>query len=242
MAAVAALGQFSGADVTDALIGQWPGLHKGARGSVFAVLLARPERSIALLHAIEAQKIASADLTASDVQALFQYKDKAVAALADKTLAALKPATRASVIEKFQPAIGGKGDALRGQTVYQQRCVVCHRANNLGIQVGPDLVTVKTRGRDGIMTAILDPNKEVASQYIAYTVNTKDGQTLAGIITKDDASSLTLKMMGGAEINIPRANVKGSTSSGQSLMPEGIEAGMSVQDMADLLTFIEELK
>ena len=25
-------------------------------------------------------------------------------------------------------------------------------------------------------------------------------------------------------------------------MPEGLEAGMSVQDMADLLTFIEELK
>jgi len=36
--------------------------------------------------------------------------------------------------------------------------------------------------------------------------------------------------------------VKGSSSSGQSLMPEGIEAGLSVQDMADLLTFIEELK
>jgi putative membrane-bound dehydrogenase-like protein len=240
--ATTALGQFSGADVTEAVIGQWPGLRKTARTSAFAVLLARPERSIALLNAIEAKKIASADLTASDVQALFQYKDKAVAALADKALAALKPPTRASVIEKFQPAIGGKGDASRGQTVYQQRCVICHRANDLGIQVGPDLITVKTRGRDGIMTAILDPNKEVASQYIAYTVNTKDGQTLAGIITKDDASSLTLKMMGGAEINIPRANVKGSSSSGQSLMPEGIEAGMTVQEMADLLTFIEGLK
>ena len=241
-AATIALGQFSGADVTEAMIGQWGGLRKSARTAAFAALLARPERSIALLNAVEAQKIPSSDLTASDVQALFQSKDKSVAALADKTLAALKPPTRASVTEKFQPAIAAMGDAGRGQTVYQQRCVICHRANNLGIQVGPDLITVKTRGREGIMTAILDPNKEVASQYIAYTVNTKDGQTLAGIITKDDASSLTLKMMGGAEINIPRANVKGSSSSGQSLMPEGIEAGMSVQDMSDLLTFIEGLK
>jgi putative heme-binding domain-containing protein len=48
--------------------------------------------------------------------------------------------------------------------------------------------------------------------------------------------------MGGAEVNLPRANIKGSTSSGKSLMPEGLEAGMSVQDMADLLAFIEELK
>ena len=41
---------------------------------------------------------------------------------------------------------------------------------------------------------------------------------------------------------MPRTNVKGSSSSGKSLMPEGLEAGLSVQDMADLLTFIEELK
>jgi putative heme-binding domain-containing protein len=110
-----------------------------------------------------------------------------------------------------------------------------------GLQVGPDLVTVKTKGREGIFTAILDPNKEVAPQYIAYTVNTKDGQTLAGIITNDSANSMTLKMMGGAEMNIPRSNIKGSTSTGASLMPEGIESGMSVQDMADLLEFIEGL-
>ena len=73
-------------------------------------------------------------------------------------------------------------------------------------------------------------------------METKDGQTLAGIITKDDASSLTLKMAGGMEINIPRPNVKGSSSSGQSLMPEGIEAGLEVQGMADLLSFIEDLQ
>jgi putative heme-binding domain-containing protein len=82
----------------------------------------------------------------------------------------------------------------------------------------------------------------VASQYIAYTVNTKAGQTLQGIITKDDARSLTLKMLGGVEVNIPRATIKGSSSTGQSLMPEGLEAGLDVQAMADLLTFIEELK
>ena len=47
--------------------------------------------------------------------------------------------------------------------------------------------------------------------------------------------------MGGAEISIPRGKVKGSRSAGKSLMPEGLEVGMSVQDMADLPTFIENL-
>src|SRR5207245_2843932 len=152
------------------------------------------------------------------------------------------PPSRGEVVAKFKPALTTNGDAARGREIYTQRCVACHRVGDQGVQLGPDLVTVKSKGRDGILTAILDPNKEVAPQYIAYTVNTKDGQSLMGFITKDDASGLTLKMIGGAEQTIPRSQIKGSSSTGQSLMPEGIETGLDVQGMADLLTFIEELK
>ena len=134
------------------------------------------------------------------------------------------------------------GDATRGLTQFQTHCIVCHQAGSVaGIAVGPDLLTVKTRGRDGLLTAILEPHKEVAPQYIAYDVTTKDGNAYTGMITRDDATGLSLKIMGGAEVVLTRANVRGSTSSGKSLMPEGLEAGMSVQDMADLLTFIETL-
>lgn len=241
-AAVSSLGQFPGNEVTNALLDQWPKLEKKAQTATLAVMMARPERATALLHAIGAKKISATELAASDLQSLFKHKDPAVAKLADEVLAELKPPSREGVIAKFQPAIAAKGDAARGQVIYTQRCMACHRAGNLGVQVGPDLITVKTKGRDGILTAVLDPNKEVAAQYIAYTVETKDGQTLLGIITRDDANSLALKIMGGAEINVARSNVKGSHSSGQSLMPEGIEAGMSVQDMTDLVSFIEELK
>ena len=241
-AAVSALGQFSGNEVTDALIEGWPGLQKKARTAAFAVLLARPERATALLHADRIKENRDRRPHRLRRAIALQAQGPAVAALADKVLAELKPPTRESVIAKFQPALATKGDAARGQIVFTQRCMACHKAGNLGVDVAPPLLTVKTKGREGIFTAIVDPNKEVAPQYIAYTVNTKDGQTLGGIITNDSANSMTLKMMGGAEMNIPRSNIKGSSAAGLSLMPEGIEAGMSVQDMADLLDFIESLQ
>jgi putative heme-binding domain-containing protein len=122
-----------------------------------------------------------------------------------------------------------------------QRCQACHPAAGAGIQVGPDLVTVKTKGREALLSAILEPNKEVASAYIVYQVETKEGQTMLGFIAEDNADALTLKMAGGATQTIKRSQIKGTSSSGQSLMPEGIETGMSVQEMADLLTFIETL-
>lgn len=227
-----------------ALVEKWPGLKGKAAQTALAGLLARDEgaRAVLAAMALPEAKMAPAVLSASQVQALATHKNKVISTEARKVLASVIPPSREEMVKKFQPAVAAQGDATRGQVQFMARCFACHRANGQGMAVGPDMVTVKTRGRDGLLTAILEPHKEVASQYIAYLVNTKDGQTLNGIIARDDAASMTLRMMGGAETTVQRSQIQGSSSSGQSLMPEGLEQGMSVQDMADLLSFIEAVK
>ncbi len=243
-AAIRYLSTFSHPEVTQALITSWPHLAPQARTAALAALVSRDDRATALLTALGKTEGAptAADLSASQVQDLAKHKNGKVAALARTALAAVIPPSREEVVKKFQAALSLKGDATAGNIVFMSRCLACHVANGQGIEVGPNFTTVKTRGKDGLLTAIVEPHKEVASQYIAYTVNTKDGQTLSGIIAKDDASSMTLKMMGGAEITVQRSNILGSNSSGQSLMPEGLEQGMTEQDMADLISFIEAVK
>lgn len=238
-AALNHLAQSASAATTKTLLDNWANYGPQTKAGAMEVMFSREDRAIALL---ESGTIKPADLTASQVQSLVHHKSAKVAEVAKKVLASVIPPSREEVVAKFKPALTTKGDAVRGQNVYVSRCMACHRAGTMGLQVGPDLVTVKTKGRDGILTAILEPNKEVASQYIAYIVNTKDGQTLTGVIAEDNASSLTLKLMAGVTQVIQRSNIKGSSSSGQSLMPEGLETGMTVQEMADLVTFIEELK
>jgi putative heme-binding domain-containing protein len=125
--------------------------------------------------------------------------------------------------------------------VYEQRCQVCHRAAGRGLQVGPDLVTVKTKGREALLTAVLDPNKEVAAQYIVHTLTTKAGDIYTGMISEDTAQTVTLLLAGGLTQSIQRKEVQTTSSEGKSMMPEGLEAGLDVQSLADLLTFIETL-
>jgi putative heme-binding domain-containing protein len=146
------------------------------------------------------------------------------------------------VTAKFASSIDLTGDATRGQAVFQRACVVCHRAAGQGLEVGPDLLTVKNKGRAALLEAILHPNKEVAAQYMTFMVQTRSGESYLGMITEDTATQLTLKMPGGATKTILRADVLGSSSEGRSLMPEGLEGGLTTQDLADLLTFIETLK
>lgn len=238
-AAMTLLANFGSSKTTETLLKNWPGYGSKAKAAALDAFLARDDRAVALL---EANVMKPAEFSASQVQALVHHKNEKVASLAKTVLASVIPPSREEVVAKLKPALSLKGDVKRGAAQYSARCIACHRANGQGIQVGPDLVTVKTKGREALFTAILEPHKEVAPQFIAYTVNTKDGQTLSGIVTKDDANSMTLKLMGGAEVNIPRSNIKGSNSSGQSLMPEGIEAGLDAQGMADLLDFIEAVK
>ena len=242
VAAVKTLALYTGPEVPATLIRTWNYHAPKAREAALAAMMSREDRAVALLDAIKTAKIKPTDLGATQVQALAHHKTPKVAALARTTLASVIPPSREEVTAKYQPAIAMKGDAGRGKLLYQGRCLICHRAAGEGMELGPDLITVKAKGREALLTAILDPHKEVAPQYIAYDVMTKDGNAYTGMITRDDATGLALKIMGGAEVALPRSNVKGSNSSGKSLMPEGLEAGMSLQDMADLLTFIEELK
>ncbi|MBV6499730.1 MAG: hypothetical protein CJBNEKGG_02193 [Prosthecobacter sp.] len=239
-ASVKALNQLLGKSAAMPVLAAWTALKPKARETALTVLLSRDDGATALLEAISAGTGPEPkELAASQVQALANHKNASIAKRAVTVLKSVIPPSREEVVKTFSPAVGMKGDAKAGQNHYISRCMACHQANGLGIEVGPGLTTVKTKGREALLTAILQPHKEVASQYIAYQVNTREGQTILGIITADDASSMTLKMMGGAQVTLQRAQILGSSSSGQSLMPEGLEGGLSVQDMADLLSFIE---
>lgn len=238
-AAIRVLAQNSSAAITTALIVNWPHYCAKAKVAALEALLTRDDRALALL---EAKVVKPEEFSAAQVQALIKHKSPKVAATAKMALAAVIPPSREEVTAKFEPAISMKGDESRGQIQFTGRCMACHAANGNGIEVGPSLVTVKNKGREALLISILEPHKEVAPQFIAYTVSTKDGRALSGIVTQDDATSMTLKMMGGATVTIPRADIKGSQSSGQSLMPEGLETGLDVQGMADLLSFIESVK
>ncbi len=242
-AAVKALNEVDGKEMGE-MLSVWTDLKPKARKVLLETLLARDVGALSLLAEMGAGRgrPIPSDLAASQVQTLVNNKNAKIASLAKTVLASVIPPSREEVLKTFQPALSARGNAVAGEQVFLSRCLACHVADGQGIEVGPNLVTVKTKGREGLLTAVLEPHKEVASQYISYTIQTKDGQTLTGLISQDDASSMTIKMMGGALITVQRSNIQGSSSTGQSLMPEGIEQGMTVEDMADLLTFIEQLK
>jgi putative membrane-bound dehydrogenase-like protein len=242
LAAISALGRFSDAGVSAALLESGASFSSRARSEAIAVLLARPERATVLLRAIESGALKREHLNATQIEALHKHKTQAVAALAAKVFPLEQKISREELVRQFSAALTLKGDAAKGRAIYAERCVSCHRAEGQGFQLGPDLVTLKTTGREKLLLSIIDPNKEVAPQFLAFNVETKDGESYSGLVTRDDASGVTLRQAFGKEDLLPRAKIKSMRSPGQSLMPEDLQLGLTPQQMADLLTFIEEAK
>ena len=72
------------------------------------------------------------------------------------------------------------GDASRGQDVFTKAsCASCHSG---GSAVGPDLRGVGGRfGRDDLLTAIIQPSKDIAARYRTVQIGTKDGKAYQGL-------------------------------------------------------------
>ena len=59
-----------------------------------------------------------------------------------------------------------------------------------------------------------------------------------GIISNDAPNGITLRQANGIETFVPRAQLVSLRQTGKSLMPEGLEAGLNAQDVANLLAYV----
>jgi putative heme-binding domain-containing protein len=75
--------------------------------------------------------------------------------------------------------------------------------------------------------------------YAAYTAELADGELESGILAAETPQGVTLLQALGRRVEIPRTKLRQLRSDGRSLMPEGLEAGLSPQDLRDLLALLQ---
>jgi putative membrane-bound dehydrogenase-like protein len=240
LASVRVMGSFADAEVAGHLLSVWRGASPAVRGEMLQAMLARQERVAALLAAVEQGTVPVGQFTAAQRASLLRNRDEALRQRAEKLFGAAAAGSRAEVIARFKPALGLPGERGRGQVLFDRLCVACHRLGERGGDVGPNLAGVQHRGAEDLLVNILDPNREVAPEFAQYEVELRDGRAVSGAIAADTAAGITLRKADGATENIARAEVARVTGSGLSLMPEGLEAGLTAQDLADLIVYLRD--
>jgi putative membrane-bound dehydrogenase-like protein len=236
-AAIAAVARLDDPTVGTGLIERWPRLTPSLRREVLPLLLARPDRALALVSAVERGAVPGNELTPTQVAFLRAHRNEEVRGAAASVFAA-PAANRQAAITRYLGALDLDGNPARGHAVYRERCASCHRHGTEGYALGPDVSAMRTATREELLTHTLDPNRTVDARYRLYLLETTDGTTVTGLIEQETDQLVTLRQPFGAGDTRLRSSIARLEALEQSMMPEGLEEGLSVQDMADLLAFL----
>ncbi|MCS7045281.1 MAG: HEAT repeat domain-containing protein [Gemmataceae bacterium] len=239
LAAIRAVAGHGHKEITDLLMKGWRGYTPAVRREVVEAMFRTPERILALLGEIEAQRVRPGDLDPLRLRQLLNHPQPNIRVLANKLLRDSLPADRQEALKKYQAALTMMGDAKRGQTIFKAHCATCHRVAGIGVDVGPDIADTRTKTPAALLTDIIIPNQAIDNNYVNYVVTTVDGRSLTGIITAETATSITLKRAEGQVDIVLRSQIEELQSTGVSLMPDGLEQKISVAEMADLLAFLK---
>ena len=238
--ALQALDKRGSKSLPETLIENWDLYPTAIQSSVLGTLVRKPSTSLLLLSAIRNRRVPKAALTPNLIALLRNYEDREIRTSMAQQFPVTKITTRSEVIATYRESTKLNGDPDRGLAIFRNACASCHRNGDEGHAVGPDLVSFKAAGAESIISNLFDPNKEVAPQFQTYLFTLKNGERILGIIGHETTTEVTVKMPFGLDKRFPRAQVATMKATGKSLMPEGLESALSLQNVADLLAFLLE--
>lgn len=132
-----------------------------------------------------------------------------------------------------------QGDRIRGEQAAAP-CLMCHRIGSRGVDYGPALDGFARRQtREVVIGAIVEPSADIAHGYEGSELILQDGKVIHGIVL-NSGDPLIVQSTGGAIQMIPRAFVKQRQRLGRSLMLSAEQLGLSAQQIADLVAYLEQ--
>jgi putative heme-binding domain-containing protein len=226
-------------EAAELAIASWPTLGPQMRTRVMDWLPSFEAGRTAAVQALESGRIAFAELTASQRTALAQVLPAEQWTALEKRFAGpASSADRAAVFATYREALAQAPDLVRGRELFRKTCSECHRLEDVGHEIGPNLVSLQNRGAETILTNVLEPNREVNPQYVNYVAETTDGRVLTGLIQSETATSIRLLRAGNQSDTLLRSDLETLRSTGLSLMPSNLEQQIPPDAMSDLIGFI----
>jgi putative heme-binding domain-containing protein len=238
-AALTSLLLYDESTIGEQIVRLYPGLPAEVQPAAQTLLTSRPASSLAFLQLIAAGQVPSSSVPPAAAAMLREHADPAVSALARKVFVpAAAPQARAEIERVRAVLAGGPGDPYKGEVLYMQRCSACHTLFFKGGQIGPNLTQYQRDDLSTMLVSIVDPSAEIREGFANQLVTTKDGRTLSGFLSGQDAAVIILRGLDGQDVSLPRDEVRELKPAPASLMPEGLLTGWSEQELRDFFAYL----
>ena len=140
-----------------------------------------------------------------------------------------------------------KGNSEKGKKLFfdldgKAKCAKCHKVNQNGGEIGPDLSFVGTsRTKEFLAESILEPSKVLTSGFATVSVLSKDGKFFNGVQKKLKKDSFDLVDAAGKVSSIKQDRINKFKFADKSLMPDNFKTVLSEQEVADILSYLKTL-
>ncbi len=227
-----------GPQTGETLLANWSSYTPTLRSQVLEVFFGRDDLLPQLVVAVKSGNVKPGYIDATRRQRLLAHANADIRAAAVAAFAGAIDANRQKVIDSYAGVDRLAGNAAHGRELFGKHCASCHRLEEQGSTVGPDLAALTTRTTASLLEAVFDPNRTIDERYHSYLAITDEGQTYTGILENETSTSITLIEQQGKEHTLLRNTLDQLEDSGISLMPVGLEKDLSVADVADLFAYL----
>ena len=240
-AAVEALGRTEGKETARFFLNRWRSMTSSVRQEAASAMVRDPAMARLLVDALKDGSIQAWTLTFRHKYSLIMSQDEEIRTAARSVLESNRE-EREQTLKIYERAAEQKGDVARGREVFKQVCAKCHTFEEEGIEVGPDLSTMRSQPKQVILTHILIPNLSISQNYETYVVVTSSGATLDGVLGAQTPTSITLRREEGEETSILRKDIQRMYISQLSAMPNDLEKQVTVEEMTNLLAYLKDTR
>ena len=227
-----ALGSFNN------ILDSWSLLGPAGKEAAENALLSKVQGIKYLLNRIELGEINSVELTPSSLGRIKEHSSPEIRERAKEIFTKSMKVDREEVIARFKPSVLMKGDLENGKKHFIARCSNCHKLGEVGRDFGPDLYTLSNRSAEALLISILAPSASIEPRYMAYNTEIIN-ENIYGLVQAETSNSIIMRLIDGTNRVLNRNNILSIKATGKSIMPEGLEAGLSLEDFADLLSYLK---
>ncbi|MCS7469221.1 c-type cytochrome [Stieleria sp. ICT_E10.1] len=146
----------------------------------------------------------------------------------------------------FDSDLRGRSPEIGEKVFNEASCVGCHKINNVGGAVGPELTDTYTKWKSdhlGILREILVPSHKIDSKYAMQIILTVDGKTLSGIVVDENDDTVTLLTNPEAKepVIILQDDIEVIKRSATSMMPKALMDQYSQDEVLDLMAYLKSV-
>jgi putative membrane-bound dehydrogenase-like protein len=170
--------------------------------------------------------------------------DPAYIAIRDRAATVLPMPAARQIPSSFDIDLSYAGHPDAGQKVYQTDagCASCHTVGG-GTSLGPDLTHIGSKlGKQAMLDAIVNPSEGIAPEYVPTTFTLKNGDQVSGLVAAERPDEIVVRIGLNQQQRIKPSDVVSRKEIHVSLMPEGLLNNLSLQQIADLLQYLDSLK